>query len=91
MFQNSSMLRKDYNNFKMQYEKFKEKYGLQNLELEDSIKKIREHPYAQFKTIQQEGFEELKGQKLRHNRKIRRKIKEIEPSDDNEKLNQIES
>lgn len=54
-----------------------EEQGIAGLKLEDAIKKIREHPYQQYKDDDIEGVEPLKNQKLSKKQKVRKYIKKI--------------
>lgn len=60
--------------FKVKMEEFNEKFGLVDRNLEESLKRIRVHPYQQFKQGQEEGFERVKNEKRKNFRKVNRKL-----------------
>jgi pentatricopeptide repeat domain-containing protein 1 len=63
---------------------WKDFMGLKDLKVEEAVKKVRDHPWDQFRNTQKEGFEEEKNKKLKHKKKIERYIKRI-------KVDQLES
>lgn len=50
---------------------------MENLHLEDKIKKIKGKPFEQFKTPKEEGYEERKNERLLRKQKARKYIKKI--------------
>lgn len=60
--------------FKVKMEEFNAQYDLVDRNLEESLKRIRVHPYQQFKEDQPEGFEKVKNEKRRFYKKYTRKL-----------------
>ncbi|XP_004526951.1 pentatricopeptide repeat-containing protein 1, mitochondrial [Ceratitis capitata] len=54
-----------------------EEQGIAGLKLEDAIKKIRDHPYTQFKEEDVDGVEPLKNYEISKKQKVRKYIKKI--------------
>lgn len=51
--------------------------GLQNLDLNQAIEIVRDHPWDQFRHAQADGKEEVKHSKLRLQKKLSRHIQRI--------------
>lgn len=60
--------------FKVKMEAFNAQYDLVDRNLEESLKRIRIHPYQQFKENQPEGYEKVKNEKRRFHKKYTRKL-----------------
>lgn len=61
-------------NFKVKMEQFNDHFGLVDRNLEESLKRIRMHPYGQFKEGQPGGFEKVKNEKKRTFKKYTKKL-----------------
>lgn len=73
----SKSFRRGHEKFCAKLRLYYEEQGIAGLKLEDAIKKIREHPYQQYKDDDIEGVEPLKNQKLSKKQKVRKYIKKI--------------
>lgn len=53
--------------------------GFKGMNLDEVTKELQEHPWEQFKEKQPVGFEDEKNPKKRHEKKLKRFIKRINP------------
>lgn len=74
--------RRDYNAFKLRLDRWKDEMGLKDLELEEAKKLLKEAPWEQFQSVQADGYEEAKGQKLQRASKYKRYIGKVRPKAD---------
>ncbi|XP_011195737.2 pentatricopeptide repeat-containing protein 1, mitochondrial [Zeugodacus cucurbitae] len=73
----SKSFRRGHEKFCAKLRLYYEEQGIAGLKIEDAIKKIREHPYQQYKDEDFEGVEPLKNQELSKKQKVRKYIKKI--------------
>jgi pentatricopeptide repeat domain-containing protein 1 len=79
--------RQDYVKFEEQMKNWQRKMGFENLSFEDAVKKVRQHPWAQFKTTQTDGFEVVKNSRVRHKSKFAKMItRKVKISDEEEAI-----
>lgn len=69
--------KKNFENFEKKLKVWYEEHGLENLHLDDKIKKVKGKPFEHFKTPKEEGYEQRKNEKLLHKKKARQYIKKI--------------
>ncbi|KAL5292152.1 PTCD1 family protein [Megaselia abdita] len=69
--------KKNFENFERRLKIWYEEHGLENLHLEDKIKKVKGKPFEHFKTPKEEGYEQRKNEKLLNKKKARQYIKKI--------------
>lgn len=73
----SKDFRLEFNTFKVKLSNWKNEMGLEDMELEEVKKNLKEAPWEQFQTTQAEGFEKPKAEKLRNVKKNKRYIGKI--------------
>jgi pentatricopeptide repeat domain-containing protein 1 len=77
MPEHTASFKKEYHIFLQKLENWKDVMGLKDLPVQEAVKKVREHPWEQFKQSQAVGFEAEKNQKLKHKKKMERYIRRI--------------
>ncbi len=53
--------------------------GLDN-KLDEAVRKVEEHPWEQFQSVEATGMEDVKNPKLRKEKKLSRHIKRLSPN-----------
>lgn len=73
--------RNEFNSFKQKLEKWKDATGLKDIEFSEAKKILKEAPWEQFQSTQADGYEDLKGMKIRKITKLKRYIGKIKEQD----------
>jgi pentatricopeptide repeat domain-containing protein 1 len=73
--------RENVKKFKVDLEKWKQEIGMKNVNFEEAKRILKERPWDQFKDVQAEGFENVKGTTLQKQNKYRNWVSRIKTKD----------
>ena len=70
---------KKFKLFSNKWEELKSELKINDKKFEEAVKVLQIHPWEQFKNEQPKGFEKVKNEKQRHNKKLQRYTRRINP------------